>query len=452
MKNNKNLPDPVRRAALYIRVSTEEQARKGYSLPAQKEDLDAYAKRHGYAIVDYYIDDGISARKKYTRRKDLMRLLGDVEAGKIDVILFIKLDRWFRNVADYYAIQSILEAHHVTWRATHEDYETETSQGQLYVNIMLSIAQNESDRTSDRIKFVFASKVARGEAISARLPTGLKIENKHIVPDTETADMARALFQHYRKHKSVTGAMLHIRDTYGILLLQDTVRKMLKNPLYKGQYRDNSAYCEPLIPPEEFDEIQDMLKSRSIRRNPTSRVYIFSGLIFCQECKHSMAGCYVACRDMEMHYYRCEEAVCHYRCVHRKRIREDKLEEWLILHVVPELDRWQAEWECQAAKVARPKAERASILRKLERLKNLYVNEFITMDEYLAGYRKYSAQLEEIKEAPPIPDFAGIRRQLTENLTETYHTWEPTQRRDFWRNILSAVHLNVDNIPRIYFK
>ena len=83
-----------RRAALYIRVSTEEQARKGYSLPAQKEDLEEYARKNGYAIAGYYIDEGKSARKKYTKRKEFMRMLEDVRAGKIDVILFIKLDRW----------------------------------------------------------------------------------------------------------------------------------------------------------------------------------------------------------------------------------------------------------------------------------------------------------------------------------------------------------------------
>ena len=172
MPGNKNIPAPARRAALYIRVSTDEQAKQGFSLPAQEEDLREYARRSGYAVAGLYVDDGVSARKKYTQRKALMRLLSDVEADKIDIILFIKLDRWFRNIADYYKIQEILDAHNVAWKTTQENYDTETTNGRLYINIRLSVAQDESDRTGDRIRFVNESKAARGECINGMLPIG----------------------------------------------------------------------------------------------------------------------------------------------------------------------------------------------------------------------------------------------------------------------------------------
>ena len=103
----------ARRAALYIRVSTEEQAKHGYSLEAQEKKLKAYSKEHGYKVADIYIDEGKSARKAYTKRPEFMRMMDDVKADKIDVILFIKLDRWFRNIYDYYKIQEILDAHGV---------------------------------------------------------------------------------------------------------------------------------------------------------------------------------------------------------------------------------------------------------------------------------------------------------------------------------------------------
>ena len=115
------------RAALYIRVSTEEQAMRGYSLEAQREVLESHAKSHGMLIAGYYQDEAKSARKPCRVRPACMRLLSDVEAGKIDLILFIKLDRWFRNVADYYEVQKILDAHVVHWQTVLEDYETITS-------------------------------------------------------------------------------------------------------------------------------------------------------------------------------------------------------------------------------------------------------------------------------------------------------------------------------------
>ena len=90
------------RCAIQDRVSTDIQVEKGHSLATQKDDLTKYANEHSYTIVGYYEDEGITARKKMQNRKDLIRLLDDVQADKIDLILVTKLDRWFRNVKDYH--------------------------------------------------------------------------------------------------------------------------------------------------------------------------------------------------------------------------------------------------------------------------------------------------------------------------------------------------------------
>ena len=111
------MAETVKRAALYIRVSTDEQAKHGFSLPEQKADLTAYAHEHGYFIAGVYADEGTTARKTITRRKELQRLLDDVRAGRIDIIIMKCLDRWFRNVRDYYNVQDILDAHGCLWRS-----------------------------------------------------------------------------------------------------------------------------------------------------------------------------------------------------------------------------------------------------------------------------------------------------------------------------------------------
>lgn len=108
----------ILRVALYIRVSTEEQAVHGYSLAAQEESLVRYAQDNGYKVVGIYRDEGNSARKPVLKRKVMLQLLDDVKAGKIDRILFTKLDRWFRNVREYHNVQEVLEENHVTWQAT----------------------------------------------------------------------------------------------------------------------------------------------------------------------------------------------------------------------------------------------------------------------------------------------------------------------------------------------
>ena len=108
------------RCALYDRVSTDLQVKDGLSLEAQRYALTNYAISHGYEIVDYYTDEGITSRKNMQNRKELVRLLNNVKADKIDLILVTKLDRWFRNIKDYHNTQAILEAHNCNWKTIFE--------------------------------------------------------------------------------------------------------------------------------------------------------------------------------------------------------------------------------------------------------------------------------------------------------------------------------------------
>lgn len=455
MKKEQACPPPVRRAALYIRVSTEEQAKQGYSIPAQREDLEAYARRNGLAVAGVFIDDGKSARKRYTVRPAFMQMLEMVKAGEIDVILFIKLDRWFRNIADYYEVQKILDAHNVAWKTTQEDYDTETTNGRMYINIRLTIAQDEADRTGDRIKFVFQNKVAHGEAIFGNPPLGLKVADKRIVPDPETAPLVQELFRHYEAHRSVSRAVREVGEQFNHVLWLDGTRKMLSNPLYKGFYRDNPAYCQPLIPPEEFDRVQELLKERSIRHNQSGRIYLFSGLLICTECGRKMAGRYAVTKrkvhTSEYHLYRCPTAMQYHRCPHRKEVNEEKLEAWLLEHIRSELDSFQMQWEYTASVPAAPKIDRAAILRKLERLKQLYIDDYITLEEYQADYKKYREKLDSEQPEPRRPDFERLHSYLCADFQESYEAWTPIQRRDFWHDIVKEIRLNTENLPQIIF-
>ena len=97
------------RVALYSRVSTTEQAEHGLSIDAQKSTLDEWAKANDQIVVDHYTDLGVSARSPASKRPELQRMLRDCEVGKIDLICFTKLDRFFRNIKEYYKVEDILE-------------------------------------------------------------------------------------------------------------------------------------------------------------------------------------------------------------------------------------------------------------------------------------------------------------------------------------------------------
>ena len=154
----------ILRVGCYERVSTEEQAMHGFSISTQMDNLAEYCENNKMKIVDHYTDEGISGAKPPLKRPALQRLLDDVEAGKIDMILFTKLDRWFRSVKEYFKVQDILDRHKVAWKAIHEDYDTTTANGQMAITIFLAVAQNERDRTAERIKVVLEHKRKHKEA------------------------------------------------------------------------------------------------------------------------------------------------------------------------------------------------------------------------------------------------------------------------------------------------
>lgn len=199
----------VQRCAIYIRVSTEEQHLNGLSLPAQKQALTEYAEHNGYTIVGYYADEGISARKPMKHRKELLRLLKDVEQDKIDMILVTKLDRWFRNIKDYNITEEILQAHNCYWKTIFENYDSSTANGQMVINIMLSVNQAECDRTSERIKAVLDYKRSIGEVTSGMCACyGYKIVNNRLVKDDAVSDIVEDAFEPYHSSYSIRGTYL----------------------------------------------------------------------------------------------------------------------------------------------------------------------------------------------------------------------------------------------------
>ena len=212
----KNEVAPLR-VALYVRVSGQEQAIKGLSLEAQQESLEEYARERGWVIVGVYIDAAKTARKSLGKRTNFLRMLGDVKQDKVDLILFTRLDRWFRSVADYYKVMEILEAHNCGWLTTQEQYDTTTAGGRLYINLRLSIAQNEADLCGERIGVVLDSKVRHGTVVSGKIPFGYRInEEKRLEVVPQDAAIILDAFEHYRSTVSVRATAAYIRQTYGL--------------------------------------------------------------------------------------------------------------------------------------------------------------------------------------------------------------------------------------------
>ena len=171
------MSEKIKRCAAYIRVSTAEQMVHGKSLQAQREYLERFAAEHDMNLVGVYADEGKTARKELKKRKAIHALLEDVKAGKIDVIIFWRLDRWFRNLSDFYKVQDVLDEYGVRWISVSEPgINMETRDGRLQLNVVLSIGQNEVDTTSERIRFVNEASIRQGKLIfgDSNMPLGYK--------------------------------------------------------------------------------------------------------------------------------------------------------------------------------------------------------------------------------------------------------------------------------------
>lgn len=435
------------RAALYIRVSTEEQKVHGLSVEAQTEALDAWAKSTGAAVVGHYVDPGISARKKADKRPALQQLLQDVRDGKIDLIVFTKLDRWFRNVGEYYKVQDILDEHKVAWRAIHEDYETSTAAGRLKVNIMLSVAQDEADRTSERIKRVFDLKRERGEPLGGMVPTGYKLEGKTIIKDPDMEPAVSTFFQKYLESGSISAAIDATAAKTGVRFKYQLASSILSKPAYYGTFHGVENMCPAYITKEQADRIRAG-RRRTARRSPTNRTYLFSGMLTCGECGARMGGRAHKIGGVEKAEYNCPGHYQKKGCGNRTNIRESDIEAYLLDTIDFRLHRYRVDVErAKAGSGTDYSAEISKLRRQLAKSKELFLNDLITLDDYRKDHQRIMPKIEELEAAQSKldrKDTKELEAILCTGWRNLYDTLDRPGKRAFWRLAVREIRVFPD--------
>lgn len=468
MKNTvKNIVKTVIRVVIYIRVSTEEQVKKGYSLQAQKERLIEYCKEKGYQIVEIYIDEGKTARTKLKNRTELLRLVEDAKLKKFDRVIFWRLDRWFRNIADYYKVQEVLEDNKIDWECSDEEYNTTTSNGRLHLNIKLSIAQNESDQTSDRIKFNFENMVKNGRAItgSHAMPLGLIVvgeeKNKHIAKDPTTRHIADDMWEYVRKCGSVRQTLIYINKKYDLSICYDSMRHYLMNEKYYGCYRGNENYCEPYVSKQIFDEVQSLIRKNV--KNNKKYDYIFSGLLKCPQCECRLAGFQQMStkpkynRRYKYPAYRCNHAHNDKLCNYHKYPHENAIENYLINNIQDEMKKivQQSETAEDKNNIKVNKIDKEKIKGKLSRLMDLYIDGMILREKYDLEFEKLNSLLQEAEATEIIEekrDLGKYKNFLNTDALSIYNKLNNSSKRMFWAKYIEYIIYNEDGTYNIKFK
>ena len=430
------------RCAAYIRVSSDEQRKKGFSLPEQRRALEEYAALKNYKIIDFYADEGISASKAPHRRHDFQRMISDVRAGLIDIIIFIKLDRWFRNVGDYYRYQSVLDEHGVKWECTQEDYDTTTRTGRLNLNIKLTIAEDEAANASERVRFVFEGKIKNREPITGKQPFGYAIETvdgvKRIVKDPATRGETEDMFAHFFETMSGFDTARYINRKYGRNHADNTITRRLKNPVYTGEYRGIADYRPAYITHEQHALILKTF-ARSTRTAQKNKVYLFSGMLICPVCGRIMSSC---TSNGTTPAYRCRYHTIS-DCSYRHTVKERDVEEFLLDGVKEMFEEFllKSESKRKSHKIESPKKYE----EQLERLTNVYIMGNMSDDEYRLRSAELKAKIADLKaDSMPQASLPGdILKVLSDdNFSSVYGEFSREDKRALWRGCIDAIKID----------
>ena len=301
-----------KKCGLYMRVSTEDQAREGFSLPEQKERLEAFCKFKGYEIVDYYEDAGISA-KTGNHRPEFERLKDDIKAKKINTIVALKLDRITRSIYDWENLMTFLDENNAYLDCVNDEINTTSANGKMISRLLMSVSQNEIERTSERTKIGLAGAIKNGH-IPHIAPLGYKHEDRKLVIDYSTKDIIVRIFDLYYNglsYKKISNLFNEEKVLGKDNWRDSTIINIIQNEIYKGDFvhgkRTNHPtfyedVVEPIVSKEMWEDCQVQKKknSRAFKRTLT---YLYLQKLKCPKCGRILGGKATTKKNGKSYFY-----------------------------------------------------------------------------------------------------------------------------------------------------
>lgn len=395
-------------AGLYIRVSTEDQAREGFSLPEQEKRLRTMCEYKGYEIYKVYEERGISA-KTGNHRPKFEELLQDIRDKKVNTIVVLKLDRLTRSVADWEKILTFLEENDAYLDCANDDINTTNANGKMISRILTSVSQQEIERTSERTKIGLAGAIKVGH-IPHKAPLGYKHEDKKLVIDYATKDVVIRIFNMYHdglSYKKISN-ILNEEQILGKTNWRDsTIVNLIENPIYKGDFihgkrtKKPTYYkdvVEPLVSKEYWEEcqVQQKKNSRSYKRIEN---YLFLQKLKCPKCKRILGGKATTKKNGNVYYY--------YYCNDCKiNFKEGEIERQIDQYMdsIVEYDSIVNQYFLPMIKqkIENPKEELQKELKtqksKFDRIREAYINEVFTLKEYNEERKKVEDIINELED------------------------------------------------------
>lgn len=303
---------------IYIRVSTEEQVREGFSISAQKEKLRAFCQVQDWNDYKYYIDEGLSA--KDMNREQLQLLLKHIEQGLVDTVLVYRLDRLTRSVLDLYKLLDIFEKYSCNFRSATEVYDTSTAMGRMFITLVAAMAQWERENLGERVRMGQIEKARQG-GYSALAPFGYDKKEDKLIINKDEANVFLDMVEKIEEGLSLRQLADYL-DNCGYPPVRGykwhiaSIKSMLHNPVYYGSMRwldeviDNTH--EGIITKERFDHLQKLLQERQLKKKrKVNSFFVYQMKLICPKCGNHLTSersVYVRKKDGVMKEYN------HYRC------------------------------------------------------------------------------------------------------------------------------------------
>ncbi|WJQ03258.1 recombinase family protein [Geobacillus stearothermophilus] len=392
------------KVATYVRVSTDEQAKEGFSIPAQRERLRAFCESQGWEIVQEYIEEGWSA--KDLNRPQMQRLLKDIKKGNIDIVLVYRLDRLTRSVLDLYLLLQTFEKYNVAFRSATEVYDTSTAMGRLFITLVAALAQWERENLAERVKFGIEQMIEEGKKPGGHSPYGYKFDkdfNCTIIEDE--ANVVRMIYRMYCDgygYRSIADRLneLGVKPRIAKEWNHNSVRDILTNDIYIGTYRWGNKVVlnnhPPIISESLFRKAQKEREKRKVDRTRVGK-FLLTGLLYCGNCdSHKMQGSFD--KREQKTYYRCLK--CN-RITNEKNILEPLLDEIQLLITSKEyfMSKFTDQYDQQEMiDVSALTKELEKIKRQKEKWYDLYIDENnpIPKEELFSKINELNKKEEEI--------------------------------------------------------
>jgi site-specific DNA recombinase len=301
----------IKSVAIYVRVSTEEQASEGYSISAQLQTLRQYTSLYGWQIAEEYVDEGISG-KDIKGRPAMQRLVADVDKNKFQAVLVWKISRLSRNMLDTLVLLDTFEDYDVKFISYSENFDTSSPIGKLVVQLMASIAEMERNTLSENVKLGMTQRAKEG-SWNGGVVFGYDSIKKELVVNLKEAEIVQHIFTLYADGKGLKAIANHLNKA-GYRTKRDRhfsingIAQILDNPVYNGKIRwlqvENwdkkrrrgknanpivaDGKHEAIISDELWNIVQARRQSKSFKQRQSHEPFLLSSILRCPDCGQGM--------------------------------------------------------------------------------------------------------------------------------------------------------------------